>query len=107
MTGNPLVFAGRPPAPVAEGGRLARKDRCVAGLKAAGIHAEGAAANEDDKGCHALLADVVPALAGAETPAPTIRDGVVAMEWLETMRGASRSDTGPAEAGRRTRSAPG
>ena len=46
-----------------------------------------AAANEDYKGYHALLADVVPALAGAATPAPTIHDGVVAMEWLERMRG--------------------
>lgn len=45
-----------------------------------------AAANEDFKGYHALLADVVPALAGATTPAPTIHDGVVAMERLETMR---------------------
>lgn len=39
LTGNPLVFAGRPPAPVDEDERLARKDRCVAGLKAAGDHA--------------------------------------------------------------------
>lgn len=46
-----------------------------------------AAANEDYKGYHALLADVVPALTGTATPAPTIHDGVVAMEWLETMRG--------------------
>lgn len=45
-----------------------------------------AAANEDYKGYHALLADVVPALAGAATPAPTIADGVEAMRWLETMR---------------------
>lgn len=45
-----------------------------------------AAANEDYKGYHALLADVVPALAGAATPAPTIHDGARAMEWLETMR---------------------
>lgn len=47
-----------------------------------------AAANEDYKGYHALLADVVPALAGAATPAPTISDGVEAMRWLETMRRA-------------------
>ena len=47
-----------------------------------------AAANEDYKGYHALLADVVPALAGAETAAPTIADGVVAMDRLETMRRA-------------------
>lgn len=45
-----------------------------------------AAASEDYKGYHALLADVVPALAGAGTSAPTIYDGVRAMEWLETMR---------------------
>jgi D-psicose/D-tagatose/L-ribulose 3-epimerase len=42
LTGNPLVFAGRPPAPVSEDERLARKDRCVAGLKAAGDHAAAA-----------------------------------------------------------------
>ena len=42
LTGNPLVFAGRPPAPVAEDERLARKDRCVAGLRAAGDHAAAA-----------------------------------------------------------------
>src|SRR5262245_37237679 len=29
LTGNPLVFAGRPPAPVSETERLARKERCV------------------------------------------------------------------------------
>lgn len=39
LTGNPLVFAGRPPQPVSEAERLARKERCVAGLKAAGDHA--------------------------------------------------------------------
>ena len=39
LTGNPLVFAGRPPQPVCETERLARKERCVAGLKAAGDHA--------------------------------------------------------------------
>jgi D-psicose/D-tagatose/L-ribulose 3-epimerase len=39
LTGNPLVFAGRPPAPVAEAERLARKARCVAGLQEAGDHA--------------------------------------------------------------------
>ncbi|TFF27337.1 sugar phosphate isomerase/epimerase [Jiella endophytica] len=42
LTGNPLVFAGRPPAPVPEEERLARKERCVAGLKAAGDHARAA-----------------------------------------------------------------
>lgn len=42
LTGNPLVFAGRPPAPVAEDERLARKARCVAGLRAAGDHAAAA-----------------------------------------------------------------
>ncbi len=45
-----------------------------------------AAANEDPKGYHSLLADVVPALAGASTPAPTIAEGVIAMERLETLR---------------------
>lgn len=39
LTGNPLVFAGRPPQPVAEDERLARKARCVAGLREAGDHA--------------------------------------------------------------------
>ena len=39
LTGNPLVFAGRAPAPVPEAERLARKERCVAGLRAAGAHA--------------------------------------------------------------------
>lgn len=45
-----------------------------------------AAASEDYKGYHAMLQDVVPALAGATTPAPTIWDGVTAMERLEDMR---------------------
>ncbi|ATU90562.1 Gfo/Idh/MocA family protein [Phyllobacterium zundukense] len=45
-----------------------------------------AAANEDPKGYHSLLADVVPALGGASTAAPTIHDGVIAMERLETLR---------------------
>jgi myo-inositol 2-dehydrogenase/D-chiro-inositol 1-dehydrogenase len=45
-----------------------------------------AAANEDPKGYFSLLADVIPALGGAETAAPTIHDGVVAMERLETLR---------------------
>jgi myo-inositol 2-dehydrogenase/D-chiro-inositol 1-dehydrogenase len=45
-----------------------------------------AAANEDPKGYHSLLADVVPALGGAVTHAPTIHDGVIAMERLETLR---------------------
>jgi myo-inositol 2-dehydrogenase/D-chiro-inositol 1-dehydrogenase len=45
-----------------------------------------AAANEDPKGYHALLADVIPALKGETTPAPTIADGVIAMERLEIMR---------------------
>nr|WP_244506752.1 sugar phosphate isomerase/epimerase family protein [Phyllobacterium sp. YR620] len=39
LTGNPLVFAGRPPAPVSEDERLKRKERCVVGLKEAGDHA--------------------------------------------------------------------
>ncbi|WP_271896881.1 Gfo/Idh/MocA family protein [Candidatus Phyllobacterium onerii] len=45
-----------------------------------------AAANEDPKGYYSLLADVVPALGGASTAAPTIHDGVIAMERLETLR---------------------
>jgi myo-inositol 2-dehydrogenase / D-chiro-inositol 1-dehydrogenase len=45
-----------------------------------------AAANEDPKGYHSLLADVVPALGGVTTAAPTIHDGVIAMERLETLR---------------------
>jgi myo-inositol 2-dehydrogenase/D-chiro-inositol 1-dehydrogenase len=45
-----------------------------------------AAANEDPKGYHSLLADVVPALGGASTAAPTIHDGVIAMERLELLR---------------------
>jgi D-psicose/D-tagatose/L-ribulose 3-epimerase len=42
LTGNPLVFAGRPPQPVAEDERIARKERCVNGLKEAGDHAQKA-----------------------------------------------------------------
>ncbi|WP_414474411.1 sugar phosphate isomerase/epimerase family protein [Microvirga sp. M2] len=42
LTGNPLVFAGRPPAPVEESERLARKERCVTGLRQAGDHAAAA-----------------------------------------------------------------
>jgi D-psicose/D-tagatose/L-ribulose 3-epimerase len=42
LTGNPLVFAGRPPQPVAEDERLARKERCVNGLKEAGDYAQKA-----------------------------------------------------------------
>lgn len=42
LTGNPLVFAGRPPRPVDEPERLARKARCIAGLKEAGDHAAAA-----------------------------------------------------------------
>jgi myo-inositol 2-dehydrogenase/D-chiro-inositol 1-dehydrogenase len=45
-----------------------------------------AAANEDFKGYHALLGDVIPALLHRETNAPTIHDGVIAMERLETLR---------------------
>lgn len=41
LTGNPLVFAGRPPQPVSEAERLARKQRCVVGLREAGDHAAG------------------------------------------------------------------
>ena len=39
LYGNPLVFAGRPPAPVSEEERLARKSRCVDGLAAVADHA--------------------------------------------------------------------
>jgi D-psicose/D-tagatose/L-ribulose 3-epimerase len=39
LTGNPLVFAARPPQPVSEEERFSRKTRCVAGLKEAGDHA--------------------------------------------------------------------
>lgn len=39
LTGNPLVFAGRPPQPVEESERLARKQRCVDGLREAGDYA--------------------------------------------------------------------
>lgn len=42
LYGNPLVFAGRPPAPVEEAERLARFERCVSGLKTAGDHAAAA-----------------------------------------------------------------
>lgn len=42
LTGNPLVFAGRAPQPVSEEERLARKDRCVAGLREAGDYAKSA-----------------------------------------------------------------
>jgi len=42
LTGNPLVFAGRPPRPVDEHERLARKARCIAGLHEAGDHAAAA-----------------------------------------------------------------
>ena len=46
-----------------------------------------AAANEDVKGYHDLLSDVVPALMGHNTPAPTIHDALIAMQRLETLRG--------------------
>ena len=39
LYGAPLVFAGRAPAPVAEADRLARVDRVVSGLRAAGSKA--------------------------------------------------------------------
>lgn len=45
-----------------------------------------AAANEDHKGYHALLADAVKALKGEPSPAPTIADGATAMMWLEKLR---------------------
>ena len=42
LTGNPLVFAGRPPQPVSEDERLARMERSIKGLKEAGDHAANA-----------------------------------------------------------------
>lgn len=45
-----------------------------------------AAANEDHKGYHALLADTLSLVRGERSPAPTIADGVVAMERLENLR---------------------
>ena len=45
-----------------------------------------AAANEDFKGYHALLGDVVPALMGIPTDSPTIHDSVIAMDRLEQLR---------------------
>ncbi|MGO8279540.1 sugar phosphate isomerase/epimerase, partial [Rhizobium ruizarguesonis] len=42
LTGNPLDFAARPPQPVAEEERLARKRRCVSGLREAGDYAKAA-----------------------------------------------------------------
>ncbi|MCB2053878.1 MAG: sugar phosphate isomerase/epimerase [Geminicoccaceae bacterium] len=42
LTGNPLVFAGRAPAPVVEDERRARFDRCIEGLAAAGDYARAA-----------------------------------------------------------------
>lgn len=47
-----------------------------------------AAANEDHKGYHALLGDVVRALKGESSPAPDITAGVIAMEQLEILRGS-------------------
>jgi myo-inositol 2-dehydrogenase/D-chiro-inositol 1-dehydrogenase len=45
-----------------------------------------AAANEDHKGYHALLADAVKAFKGEASAAPTIADGVAAMERLDMLR---------------------
>jgi myo-inositol 2-dehydrogenase/D-chiro-inositol 1-dehydrogenase len=45
-----------------------------------------AAANEDHKGYHALLSDAVKLFRGEASEAPTITDGVVAMERLERLR---------------------
>lgn len=42
LYGNPLVFAGRPPAPLDEATRQNRVDWCVDGLKAAAAHARSA-----------------------------------------------------------------
>lgn len=41
LFGTPLVFAGRPPAPIEEARRQDRVARVVAGLRAAGAHAAG------------------------------------------------------------------
>jgi D-psicose/D-tagatose/L-ribulose 3-epimerase len=41
LYGTPLVFAGRPPAPIDDAQRQRRIDRVVAGLQAAGTHAAG------------------------------------------------------------------
>jgi myo-inositol 2-dehydrogenase/D-chiro-inositol 1-dehydrogenase len=45
-----------------------------------------AAANEDHKGYHALLTDAVKLFREEASTAPTITDGVVAMERLERLR---------------------
>ncbi|MCB8822219.1 Gfo/Idh/MocA family protein [Microvirga rosea] len=45
-----------------------------------------AAANEDHKGYHALLGDGLKLFRGEASSAPTIKDGVVAMERLEKLR---------------------
>jgi myo-inositol 2-dehydrogenase / D-chiro-inositol 1-dehydrogenase len=45
-----------------------------------------AAANEDHKGYHALLTDAMRLFRGEASAAPTIDDGVVAMERLERLR---------------------
>jgi myo-inositol 2-dehydrogenase/D-chiro-inositol 1-dehydrogenase len=45
-----------------------------------------AAANEDHKGYHALLGDAVRLFSGETSAAPTIADGVPAMERLEELR---------------------
>jgi len=45
-----------------------------------------ASLNEDYRGYHALLADAVTTLSGGRSPAPTIHDGVIALEWLEKLR---------------------
>lgn len=45
-----------------------------------------AAANEDHKGYHALLTDALKLFQGEASAAPTITDGIVAMERLERLR---------------------
>lgn len=45
-----------------------------------------AAANEDHKGYHALLTDAMRLFQGESSAAPTIADGVLAMERLEKLR---------------------
>ena len=47
-----------------------------------------AAANEDHKGYHALLAAFLARVRGEPSDAPTIEDGVRAMQVLELMTGS-------------------
>ncbi|MCF3935677.1 Gfo/Idh/MocA family oxidoreductase [Acuticoccus sp. M5D2P5] len=51
-----------------------------------------AAVNEDHKGYHAMMVDVVAGLSGEPSPAPTIADGIVAMDNLERMTALVAAD---------------